>query len=273
MHYVIYIVFFLLPSAAIADLILGVHPYLDSKSVIERFHPLAEYLSFKLGEKVEVRVGKDYQSHIQAIGSNNIDIAYLGPASYVKMVERYGEKPILGRLEAMGKPSFSGHIIVRSDSKISSLTELKGTFFAFGDKNSTMSRLVPQAMLQQKYIGLDDLAGYHFYKGHENVAMAVLSGDADAGAVKEEVFQQFQQRGIRSLQKTPEVSEHLFVTRSNLDPELIKKIKNIMLDINRPEVVKRTLRPIKKSLTGLVSAKSTDYDSLRDLMPWLNTDS
>jgi phosphonate transport system substrate-binding protein len=273
MRIVFYFLCIFLPSVSAADIILGVHPYLDAKSIIERFQPLADHLSSKLGIAVEVRVGKDYESHIQAIGSNAIDIAFLGPASYVKMVELYGDKPILARLEANGKPTFSGHIITGPDSHITELKGLHNKLFAFGDKNSTMSRLVPQAMLQQQGINLGDLAGYRFYKGHKNVAMAVMSGDADAGAVKEEIFLQFEKLGMRSLEKTPEISEHLFVSRSNLEPALLNRIKSILLDLNRPDDTIRILKPIKKNLSGLVPATPEDYDSLRRLMRLVNTDS
>lgn len=257
---------FTLPASASAQLLLGVHPYLSPEIVVERFQPLANYLSLKLDMDVEVRVGRNYESHIQAIGRDNIDIAFLGPASYVRLVEDYGHKPILARLEANGRPSFKGHIIVRSDSTISSLSDLEQKYFAFGDKNSTMSRLVPQAMLEQHGVTLEKLSGYRFLKGHRNVAMAVLAGDADAGAIKEEVFQQFSDKGLRSLAVTPEISEHLFVTKADMDPALINQLREIMLEIRQQEQVELVLRPIKEKLTGLVPATDSDYDLLRELM-------
>lgn len=256
----------LIPTIVKADLILGVHPYLDAKTLITRFQPLARFLSAELGTEVKVRVGKNYNSHIQAIGLNSIDIAFLGPASYVKLVEQYGKKPLLVKLVNSGKSFFSGHIIVRKESKISTLAQLKKHYFAFGDKNSTMSRLVPQAMLQKHGVSLDSLSGYHFFKGHKNVALAVLTGDADAGAVKDEVYNQFTIKGLRSLAKLPNISEHVFVTRSDLDPVLEKKLRQILLSINTAKIVNKILRPIKKKLTGLASVDDKDYDSLRELM-------
>lgn len=258
--------FLLLSSMANADLLIGVHPYLNAELLIERFQPLANYLSLKLDTNVKVRVGKDYESHIQAIGRNTLDIAYLGPSSYVKLVRQYEKKPLLARLEANGKSTFSGYIIVREDNKLTDLEQLENHFFAFGDQNSTMSRLVPQAMLQQKGISLDKLSGYRYFKGHKNVAMAVLSGDADAGAVKEEIFHQFSNKGIRSLAKSPDISEHLFVTSSDMDPALQKQIRELLLDIKQPTQVAKLLKPIKKKLTGLVPVNDSDYNSLRELM-------
>jgi phosphonate transport system substrate-binding protein len=260
-----------IPRLVFADLILAVHPYIDSETLIKRFQPLANYLSLKLDRRVVVRVGKDYETHLQAIGRDTVDIAFLGPSIYVKMVEQYQKKPLLTRIEATGKPTFQGHIIVREDSNLADIKQLKQHFFAFGDKNSTMSTMVPKVMLEQNGIELENLKGYRHFKGHRNVAMAVLTGDADAGAVKEEVFEQFRSKGLRSLAKTPAISEHLFVTRSNMDPSLILQIKTIMLDIKTPEQIRSLLKPIKNNITGLTVVNDNDYNSLRQIMGISNT--
>ena len=255
-----------LPGQAQSPLILGVHPFLTEQEVIKRFSPLAQYLSQRLNRQIEVRVGRDYQDHMQAIGKDIIDIAYMGPAVYVKATRIYGRKPLLARLEADDKPTFQGHIITQDNSALRSLADLHNHFFAFGDPNSTMSSLIPRAMLRQNGVNLADLSGYRHYDGHNNVALAVLSGEADAGAVKEEVYHNYRARGLRSLQATPAISEHLFVTRTNLDPHLVREIRELMLGLYQPAAVERVLQPIKSSATGLVAVRDRDYDNLRQIM-------
>lgn len=255
-----------MPARASDSLLLGVHPYLDAETIIQRFTPLAEYLSQRLQTPIEVRVGRDYESHKQAIASGTVDIAFLGPSTYIRLVEEFGQVPLLARLEANGMPSFRGHIIVRTDSNLQQLGELQGKYFAFGDQNSTMSTLVPQAMLAQQGVTLANLSGYRHYNGHKNVALAVLSGDADAGAVKEEVFQHFSVHGLRSLAPSPAISEHLFITRQDLEAKRINELRKALLDIKPAGKTDVLLKPIKSNLTGLVAVDDRDYDSLRDLM-------
>ncbi|MGQ9685485.1 MAG: PhnD/SsuA/transferrin family substrate-binding protein, partial [Thiobacillaceae bacterium] len=114
-------------------LILAIHPYLPAPALQRRFGPLANHLGRALGREVSVRVGQDYDQHIAAIGRNKVDIAFLGPASYVMMVERYGRKPILARFQTGGDPHLYGVIAVRRDSPLQRLKDLKGRRFAFGD--------------------------------------------------------------------------------------------------------------------------------------------
>ncbi|MCK5091319.1 MAG: phosphate/phosphite/phosphonate ABC transporter substrate-binding protein, partial [Gammaproteobacteria bacterium] len=168
-------------SPAIADtakkLILAVHPYLPENEIIDRFTPLANYLGKEVGKSIQVRVGLNYQDHNEHIGRDLVDIAFMGPASYVKMIGQYGGKPILARLEINGAPVFHGNIVIREDSAIQTLDELSGKSFAFGDPNSTMSYLVPLYMINKSGISLAQLKFHKFLGSHNNVAFGVLAGD------------------------------------------------------------------------------------------------
>lgn len=252
-------------------IILGIHPYLTSEVLQQRFKPLADYLSEQLGVPVIVKVGTSYQHHARAIGRDQVDIAFLGPSQYIDVTERFGLKPLLARIETNANPTYRGHIVVQQNSPIKSIEQLRGKLFAFGDPDSTMSSLVPQALLQKSGVGLQGLRGYRHYSNHDNVAMTVLAGDADAGGVKEEVYVKYQNQGLRSVMTSPYVSDHVFVARSTLPANEIEHIAETLQGIRDEELVSRLLEPIKAGMTGLVSASDSDYDSLRELLKRLDS--
>ena len=245
---------------------LGVHPYLSESELSKKFSPLANYLSHQIGIKVQVRVGGSYQEHIQFIGTDKIDIAYMGPASYINLTKQFGDKPILVRLEVNGFPYFQGNIITRADSGINSIKDLKGKRIAFGDPNSTMSYIVPHHMLHQENVFLDSRKSHSFLHSHNNVALSVLAGDFDAGAVKPAVFKKFEKRGLRTIALTPKISEHLFVTRANFPEAKIRAFRKAMLTMKDSAEGIKALVSIKKSITGLVKANSKDYENLRNII-------
>ena len=247
-------------------LILAVHPYLPVKEIVTRFTPLADYLGKEIGRPVSVRVGSDYQEHIAYVGKDEADIAFMGPAPYVTMVAKYGKKPILARLETDGNPLFRGYFVVRQDSPLKTLADLKGKRMAFGDRDSTMSHLVPQYMLEQAGVTLDKLADHKFLGSHNNVVLAVLSGDFDAGAVKDEVFDKYAKQGLRALVDTPYYSDHVFVTRSTLAPGMIQALRSAMLRLKDTPGGREILEAIKPHTTALVPAADTDYDNLRQVL-------
>ena len=258
----------LFPRLAMADdeLVLGVHPYKSAKVLQKAFSPLAEYLSRATGKHVRVEIANDYQQHITRIGEDKLDIAYMGPVSYVQLVAGYGPKPILARLEINGSPTFQGHIISRADGPVQTMQDLKGKRFAFGNPASTMSHLVPRHMLWKAGVGAEDLAGFAFLGNHINVALAVLSGNYDAGAVKVAVFHKYESRGLRSVATTPQLSEHVFVASKRLTAEQVRAIRGAMLNLHQQPERMGILQAIKKNMTRLVPAQENDYDNLRQIL-------
>ena len=244
------------------QLTLWVHPYLPATELIDKFSPLAAYLSKKCGRPIEVKISKSYQSHIKRVGEGQMDLAYMGPASYVKMTHAYGKKTVLACLEVNGKPFFHGMIITLRNSAIKTLQDLQGKRFAFGDPSSTMSHFVPRYMLRQAGIDLENLKKYEFLGSHNNVALGVLGGYYDAGGVKEGVFYKYQERGLKMLAKSPPIAEHVFVASDMLPESTINTLRQSLVTLKD----KTILSSIKKSVTGMAEVKDADYDTLRTIL-------
>ena len=244
------------------QLTLWVHPYLPATELISKFSPLATYLSKKSGRSVEVKVSKSYQSHIKRVGEGQMDLAYMGPASYVKMTHAYGKKTVLACLEINGSPFFHGMIIALENSAIKTLQDLQGKRFAFGDPNSTMSHLVPRYMLWQAGIDVENLNKFEFLGSHNNVALSVLGGYYDAGGVKESVFYKYQKRGLKMLAKSPPIAEHLFVASNKLPDPIINILRQSLVNLKD----KTILSSIRDSITGMIVVKDADYDTLRTIL-------
>lgn len=246
--------------------VLAVHPYLSFQELQRRYQPLADYLSKALNKQVVVRIGRDYGEHITYVGKDQVDIAYLGPAAYVRMVEKYGKKPLLARLAVNGEPVFRGYLVTSKDSGINDLKSLRGKRLAFGDPRSTMSHFVPRHMMLQAGIVVEMLEDYQFLGSHKNVALAVLSGAFDAGAVKEEVFDAFEARGLKAIATSDPFSEHLFVARSDAPEAFVVTVRNALYRLSNTQEGREILRNIKHGVTALVPVEDSDYDNLRTVL-------
>lgn len=263
------------PAASTAgqSLTLAVHPYLPISEIQDRFKPLADYLAKAMAQPVNIRVGKDYAEHLKAIGADQVDIAFIGPVAYVNLVDRYGGKPLLARFEVDGQPNLFGVIATRHDSKLRGLGDLGDKRFAFGAPESTMSHIVPRHMLMRAGIPGGAPAHHRFLGSHRNVALGVLVGDFDAGAMKKEVFDEFAPKGLRALAITPGVPDHLFLTRSNLPAADISRLRQALLKLKtRPDGL-AILAKLHKGLSALLPAADADYDALRDMVRAVNAPS
>ncbi len=253
------------------ELIFGVHPYLHASILVERFTPLMDYLSAQLGQKILIRVGSDYNDHVEAIKHGKVDFAFLGPALLIKLTQEKDDFAPLGRLSFSGQTSFHGAIIARKDSSINSLNDLKGKRFAFGDPNSTLSSLLPLRLLNDAGIKLSDLSDYSNLKNHHNVALSVLLGKHDAGGVKEEVFREYESRGLKAIQWSPDIPTHLFVARQGLPQEKIDTLSQLLQNLHQHDDATSILQNIKKGTTAIIPAQIGEYAELRTLIsPLLN---
>jgi phosphonate transport system substrate-binding protein len=240
---------------------LWVHPYLSATEITRKFTPLVDYLNKQNDFLVELHISVSYSAHIKRIGEGRIGLAYLGPALYVKLTKQYGKQALLATLEINGQPMFHGMIVTRSDSAIHHIKDIAGKSFAFGSPGSTMSHILPQYMLSQNGISLKQLRVFKFLNSHQNVALGVLGGYYDAGAMKEEVFYKYQQRGLRMVATSPPVYEHLFIANKSLPKKTHLLIQQQLISLTDQKV----LTSIKKTVTGLVVSADKNYDGLRKI--------
>lgn len=255
------------PAIAKDRLIMGVHPYKSAKELYTIFNPIAAYVSQKLGKPVELQIGKTYEDAVQKVGTGQFDFSYLGPTSYVEARASFKVTPLVQIVNA-GKPSFYGVIVVKKGSGISSLKGLKGKNFAFGDRDSTLTHVLPLYMLMDTGIQLSALKKYSFVGSHDNVALNVLNGTFDAGGLMPDIAEKYIERGLEIIAKSPDLPEHVFAATSSLDKETIAKLQNILLTMP-PELYKK----IKGSLTGMQKFNDKDFDNLRKILKMVEKES
>jgi phosphonate transport system substrate-binding protein len=251
------------PAVAGEPLRLGIHPYLSSSEIVRRFKPLADYLGRELKVPVAIEIADSYTTHIRNVGTGSVDIGFLGPASYVALIDQYGPKPILAAFETSGKRTFRGVIVARRESPIADLGALKGKRFAFGDRQSTMSHLVPRQMLLEKGVAAGDLADFQFLTNHDNIALGVLGGDFDAGALKEDIFKKYEPEGLKAIAFSEEFADHVFVASSRVSAATAQTVRKALLELKDRPGGAEVLAAIQPGLSALVPAEDRAYDNLR----------
>ena len=136
------------------------------------------------GMKVDTFVGSDYNATIEALRAGHVDVALLGPFSYVLAttvapVEAFAVTVIARTMQ----PSYQSIIIAPKDGPVNSLADLKGRTFAFVDPGSTSGFMVPSAAFIKAGITPEkDFRQVMYSGGHDATIVAVGSGKVDAGS-------------------------------------------------------------------------------------------
>jgi phosphonate transport system substrate-binding protein len=179
------LIFSLVVSAAHAEetLRLGVGLFQPDKEKNDAtYRPLADYLSQKLGRKVQLRTVDSWEGLAKSLANGETDIALMGPWGYVLANNQSGAQAIATILYD-GKPEYHALIITHPGSGIAKLEDLKGKTFAFGDKGSTSGYLIPTHHFMK--MGINDPEQYFsktLYTKHQAIETQVTRGELDAGA-------------------------------------------------------------------------------------------
>lgn len=245
-------------------LTFGVVPLKDPSEMFRKFLPLSEYLTRKIGRKVDLRVAIDMENAINDIGTNVTQLCAMGPANYIEARTRFGVRVLVKALR-QGKPFHRAAIVSKAGSGILSSRNLKGKTFAFVSPKSATGHIAPLAALKEAGIKIQDLRNYRFLGSHERVAEAVLSGEFEAGGLMEETAFQYKEKGLNILDLSPEVPEFNVCCSPSLDESTMKVIKDafMALDISKPED-SLVLQSLGKDCTGFVPATESDYDIFKE---------
>jgi phosphonate transport system substrate-binding protein len=167
-----------------------------------------------------------------------------------------------------GKPYYRGIIIVRRDSAIQDLKDLKGRSFTFGQAWSTAGHILPEYYLMKANIRLKDLKHYSFLRHHDSVANAVLKGQFDAGAVKDIIAYQRQKEGLRFIYVTDPIPTVPIVVRTDAPKAMVESVKTALLKLNpkNPTHQKKMAQWDEEFKYGFTETTDSDYDSIRKIL-------
>jgi len=122
-------------------------------------------------------------------------------------------------------------------------------------------------MLADANIRLEDLKDYGFLGHHDDVARAVVSGEYDAGGLRESTAKKFEDRGLHVIKTSSDIPEFNMCASKNIDEALIGQIKKSLVVLNATDQRHaRLLSLIDQDYTGFVEAMDSDYDVIRKAM-------
>ena len=160
----------------------------NAQDRMNSYQCLADYTTEALGVETKLFAPADYNGVIQGLLGGTIDMAWLGASSYAATYLQDPEavEPVLIKVNLDGSVGYHSIGFARKDSGITSLDDMEGKVFGFGDPNSTSGYLIPSIEIPQYKDGITMESGEYFGEvrftgGHEQTIVAVNNGDIDGG--------------------------------------------------------------------------------------------
>jgi phosphonate transport system substrate-binding protein len=252
---------------------VGLVPGEDPRVMINDNQALLDHLHATLGMEVKPFVATDYNGVIEALRAKKLDIALLGPFSYV-LAAAVADVEAFATLETDKQgATYRSVIIARKDHNIRTLKDLGGKTFAFVDPSSTSGHLFPKAGLIKAGINPDTYFSRAIFSGgHDASALAVQNGKVDAAAIADAMLDIASSRGmlkpdeISVIWTSDPIPGVPVVYRRDLPADLKAKIRASFAQIrNMPWGPKTTIK-------RWVPAEDSAYDVVRETAKVLNLD-
>ncbi len=254
-------------------------PSQNADTLEAKAKPLEKLLTDRLGIPVKVSVSTDYNTIIEAMASKKVDVGFLPPTAYVLAKEKGAAEVILqaqrfGVKDESGEPTdqlvdfYKAMIIVKKDSPIQTIEDLKGKRMAYQNVTSSAGFVWPAGKMMEA--GLDPLKDVQAVtvKGHDQGVLAVLNGDVDAAAifqdarniVKKDYPKVFED--TRVLTFTENIPNDTITVRSDMNKEWADKIQQAFIDIGKDTEGHAIIKEIY-SHEGYVKSEDSIFDIVR----------
>lgn len=256
-------------------LVMGFVPSQDSENIADTVEPLAEKLSEELGVTVEGKVMTNYNSLVEGMGSNQIQIGFIPAFGYVLANEQYDVEVILKSMRD-GEESYKAQYVVRADSGIESLEDLEGKIWTFSDKGSTSGYLFPAKQLMEMFDleTATELESEFFSNviqagGHDTAAISVLEGDADVATTFDDVRDTLVgdypdiMDDLMVVDHTVAIPNDTISVTQELSDDLVDQIREAFLSFNDdPEMIE--IMNEVYNWDGIAEAKDEEYQVVKD---------
>jgi len=255
---------FLISNLNAINIKFGVYTSDKASVMYRKFKPIIDYLEKDAKKQnidlnISIKIYPTYEAALIGIINGDYDFARFGPSSYILAKEKNKDIRLLVREEEKGKKHFNGVFVVKENSEIKSLPDLKNRSFAFGDKQSTVGRYLAQDEMIKANIKAKDLKRFEYLGRHDKVALSVVNGNFDAGVIKESSYKKYKSRGLRSI-AIFQNSTKPWLVRSGLDDKIYETLKKSLLELKDEKV----LKSINK--TAFLEVDDNDYALIKKSM-------
>lgn len=228
-------------------LVVGVVSH-DPKKQFPKLEAMAAYLAERLKDHGIVEsaavVAGSHSEMLTMLRDGTVDVVSETAFSAIHYAEQAGAE-ILLREWKKGVGEYHSVLIVRRDSGIASLEDLRGKVVAFEDPGSTTGFLLPLATLRQR--GLETASvnigtrpqpttvGYGFATEEVNIVTMVSRGIVGAGAISNQDWEDFTRTPdamkdeLAILHESASLLRSTILVRAGLSPAVQAQLKHILL--------------------------------------------
>jgi phosphonate transport system substrate-binding protein len=246
-------------------------PDQNTTELQEKFQPLANYLSERLGVTVEYVPSRDYQATVEMFKNGDVLIAWFGGLTGVQARAAVDGAHAIAQGDV--DPKYYSYFIANSSTGLTKKDEFPMEIarfkFTFGSESSTSGRLMPEFFIREATgKGPDEFFQnpVGFSGSHDRTAELVESGQFEVGVLNYAVYDRRVSEGTtnpevaRIIWQTPTYVDYHWVAHPRLEQDFgagfTQKLQQALIGISDPSLLSALPRQ------SLIPANDADYEQL-----------
>ncbi len=218
-----------------STLVFSYTPVEDPAVYENVFSEFIAHLSKLTGKKVRWFAAESYAAQVEALRSGRLHVAGVAAGPTPFAVNLGGFVPLVAMHRPDGTTGYTLQVIVRKDSPIQKLSDLKGKRVAHVAPSSNSGDTAPRVLFTS--MGVTPGTDYEvvFSGKHDNSIMGVVNGDYDAAPVASSVVERMRERGmfpkdaLRIIYQSKPFPRTAYGVAHDLNPALQAKIREAFL--------------------------------------------
>jgi len=216
--------------------VIGIHPLHNPKRLFEVYGPIVDFLNANMPEaNLTLEASRNYEEFDKKLYGGHFDFAMPNPYQTVNAL-KHGYR-VFGKMA--DDDDFRGIILVRRDSGINTVPDLKGKAVSYPAPTALAATMMTQYYLHTHGIDINHDIENRYVGSQESSIINVLRGHVAAGATWPVPWKIF-------IKETPQLAEQLevkwqteplqnngWVARKDLPAEVADKFATLLFNLNQ----------------------------------------
>ena len=259
------------PPKVVTRYILGVHPLHNPKRLHEIFGPITDYLSKQIpGAVFQVEASRNYAAYDKKLYAREFHFGLPNPYQTVNSL-KHGYK-VFGKMG--DDKNFRGIILVRKDSAIKEVTDLKGKAVSFPAPTALAATMMPQFYMQEHGLEVMKDIDIRYVGSQESSIMNVFLKDVAAGSTWPPPWQALSKERPELAQElevkwsTAPLPNNGLVVRDDVPEDILQQVAKIFFALHTHEQGKKWLA--RMELSRFEAASNETYAPVLDFLEDFN---
>ena len=247
--------------------VFGVHPLHNPQLLFKIYQPMVDYVNARIkGSELRLEASRNYAAFDEKLFSGYFDFSLPNPYQTV-MAAKKGYK-IFGKMG--DDENFRGIILVRKDSGINKVTDLRGKTVSYPAPTALAATMMPQWYMLQNGLDVNHDITNSYVGSQESSIMNVFLGKSAAASTWPPPWKAFIKerpevaRQVEIKWQTPPLPNNGLVVRDDVPQALVDTVSQIIFSMQNDEEGAKILSAME--LSRYEKANDATYDRVREFL-------